>query len=123
MGSSESIKMPRKLQILVDRKKRKAVDSYFQAIRNKVGKDTSVVMLYGNDCFPPWSKHEDSASTGKFGPINTRRGGIAKRKGKKQPYDLLKAKCSLRRATASGAKSRGQNTLPLHGPGATARQG
>jgi len=64
MGSSESIKMPRKLQILIDRKKRKAVDSYFQAIRNKVGKDTSVVMLYSNDCFPPWSKEEDSASTG-----------------------------------------------------------
>jgi len=47
------------------------------------------------------------------------RGGIAERKGKKRLYDVQNGKCSSRRPTAS----RRQNTLPLHGPGAKARQG
>jgi hypothetical protein len=45
-------------------KKRKAVDSYFHAIRNTVGKDRSVIMPYGNGSFPRPSKDEDSVPRG-----------------------------------------------------------
>ena len=41
-----------------------AVDSYFQAIQNKVGKDMSFIMLYGDGSFLPSSKDEDSVPTG-----------------------------------------------------------
>jgi len=44
--------------MVVEMKKRMVVDSFFQAIRNKVGKYKSVIMLHGNGKFPP-SKDED----------------------------------------------------------------
>jgi len=46
------------------KKKKKAVESYLQAIRNKVGKDESVIMLCGNGSFPPSPDDEDSVPTG-----------------------------------------------------------
>ena len=39
-------------------KKRKAIDSYFRAIRN-----TNVIMLFRNESFLPPSKERDSVST------------------------------------------------------------
>ena len=45
-------------------RKRKAVDSYFHAIRNTVGKDRSVIMPYGNGSFPRPPKDEDSLPRG-----------------------------------------------------------
>jgi len=45
-------------------KKRRAVDSYFQVIRNTVGKHESVIMLYGNGSFPPSSEDKDSVPRG-----------------------------------------------------------
>jgi hypothetical protein len=59
----QAFKTPRRLRMVIDMKKRKAVDSYFQGIRNKIGKDKSVVMLYGNGRFP-LSKDEDSVPMG-----------------------------------------------------------
>ena len=50
--------------MVIDMNKTKAVDSYFQAIRSKVGKDKSVIMLYGNGSFPPSSEDEDSVLRG-----------------------------------------------------------
>ena len=50
--------------MVIGMKKRRAVNSYFQTIRNKAGKDKSVVMLYDNGSFPPWPEDEDSVSTG-----------------------------------------------------------
>ena len=38
-------KTPTRLRMVIGMKKGKAVDSYFQAIRNKVGKDKVVMML------------------------------------------------------------------------------
>ena len=45
--------------MVIDMKKRKAVDSYFQAIG-----DRNVMMLYGNGRFPPPPENEDSVPTG-----------------------------------------------------------
>jgi hypothetical protein len=55
----------------------------------------------------------------KLAALNTRRGGTAETNDKERPYDVQNAKGSLRTLTTS----RKQNTLPLHGPGAKARQG
>ena len=55
---------PRRLRRVVGMKKRKAVDSYFHAIRNTVGKNRSVIMPYGNGSFPRPSKDEDSVPRG-----------------------------------------------------------
>jgi hypothetical protein len=44
--------------------RRKAVDSNFKAIRDKVGKDESVMVLCSNGSFPPSSNDEDSVPTG-----------------------------------------------------------
>ena len=62
--------------MVIDMKKTKAVDSYFQAIWSKVGKDKSVLMLYGNGSFPLSSKDEDSVLRGskKAFPDEKRRG-------------------------------------------------
>ena len=49
--------------MVIDIKKRRAVDSYFQAIKDKVREDTNVMMLCGNGRFPPSSKDEDSVPT------------------------------------------------------------
>ena len=57
-------KAPRRLRMVIGMKKRRAANSYFQAIRNKVGRDTSVVMLYDNGSFPPSPEDEDSVLTG-----------------------------------------------------------
>jgi hypothetical protein len=45
--------------MVVEMKKRMVVDSFFQAIRNKVGKYKSVFMLHGNGKCLPSSKDED----------------------------------------------------------------
>ena len=50
--------------MVIGMKKRRAVDSYFQAIKDKVRGDTNVMMLCGNGSFPPSSKEEDSVPTG-----------------------------------------------------------
>jgi hypothetical protein len=63
-GAVQASKPARRLRMVIDMRKRKAVDSYFQAIQNKVGKDRSVIMLYGNRSFPPSSKDEDGVPTG-----------------------------------------------------------
>ena len=63
-------------------KKRKAVDSYFHAIRNTVGKDRSVIMPYGNGSSPPSSKDEDSVPTGSMkGHLLTRSAGSTEQAG------------------------------------------
>ena len=41
----QASKTPRRLRMVIGMTKGKAVDSYFQAIRNKVGKDKVVMML------------------------------------------------------------------------------
>ena len=63
-GAVQASKPARRLRMVIDMRKRKAVDSYFQAMQNKVGKDRSVLMLYGNRSFPPSSKDEDGVPTG-----------------------------------------------------------
>ena len=63
-GAVQASKPARRLRMVIDMRKRKTVDSYFQAIQNKVGKDRSVIMLYGNRRFPPSSKDEDDVPTG-----------------------------------------------------------
>ena len=63
-GAVQASKPARRLRMVIDMRKRKTVDSYFQAIQNKVGKDRSVIMLYGNRSFPPSSKDEDCVPTG-----------------------------------------------------------
>ena len=50
--------------MVIDMKKKKAADSYFQATQNRVGKDRCAIMLYGNGSFPLSPKDEDSAPTG-----------------------------------------------------------
>ena len=52
-------KKPRRLRVGIHIKKRKAIDSYFRAIR-----DTNVVMLFSNESFLPPSRERDSVSTG-----------------------------------------------------------
>ena len=49
---------------MTDMTRRKAVDSNFKAIRDKVGKDESVMVLCSNGSFPPSSNDEDSVPTG-----------------------------------------------------------
>jgi hypothetical protein len=51
-------KTPQRLWLVIDMKKRKAADSYFQATRNK-----NVMMLHSNRRFPP-SSIDDSVPTG-----------------------------------------------------------
>jgi hypothetical protein len=60
----QASKTPRRLRMLDCMTKRETVGSHFQAIRNKVKKDKSVIMLYGNGGFPPSSKEENKVSTG-----------------------------------------------------------
>ena len=49
--------------MVIGMKKRRAVDSYFQPIKDKVRGDTNVMMLHSNRRFPP-SSIDDSVSTG-----------------------------------------------------------
>ena len=48
----QASKTPRRLRLVIGMKKRKAVNSYIQAIRDKVRGDTNVMVLYGNGSFP-----------------------------------------------------------------------
>ena len=64
MEAVHASKTPTRLRMVIGMKKGKAVDSYFQAIRNKVGKDKVVMMVYSKGSFPQSSKGEDSAPMG-----------------------------------------------------------
>ena len=59
----QASRTPRRLRMVIGMKERNAVDSYFQAIRNKAGSDKSIIMPHGNGSFPPSSKDEDSVPT------------------------------------------------------------
>ena len=49
----QASRTPRRLRMVIGMKERNAVDSYFQAIRNKAGNDKSVIMPHANGSFPP----------------------------------------------------------------------
>ena len=63
----DAVKEPRtarQLRMTIDIKKRTLVDSSFQALRKKVGRNKDVMLLYGNGSFSPASKDKDSVSKG-----------------------------------------------------------
>ena len=63
----DAVKEPRtarQLRMTIDIKKRTLVDSSFQALRKKVGRNKDVMLLYGSGSFSPASRDEDSVPTG-----------------------------------------------------------
>ena len=80
--------------MVIDRKKKKAADSYFQATQNKVGKDMCAIMLYGNGSFPLSPKDEDSAPTGSMKRHFLTRGAEEHRTSMGCPFCQKKRSCA-----------------------------
>ena len=63
-GAVKEPRTARQLRMTIDIKKRALVDSSFQALRKRVGRNKDVMLLYGNGSFSPASRDEDSVPTG-----------------------------------------------------------
>jgi len=71
----DAVKEPRtarQLRMTIDIKKRTLVDSSFQALRKKVGRNKDVMLLYGNGSFSPASNNEESVPKGSMKRAATR---------------------------------------------------